>query len=126
MPSARENCASDAMTAIAVDYWKLLRVVERIMAALPEEKRTRIAAQLRFSTGRLDSHLASLNMSLPTFEGQVFSAELPAMAINADEFAGADILIIDSAIDPAVILNGKVIQNARVMLKEREANVSGN
>ncbi len=113
-----------AVTDMAVDFWKLLRVSERIMSALPEEKRKRIAAQVRFSAGRLESHLDVLGVSLPTFEGQVFGPELPAIAVNADEFEDVEILIVDSAVEPAVILNSKVIQNARVMLKEGNADVS--
>lgn len=116
-----------AVAELAVDFWKLLRVSERTMAGLPEEKRTRVAAQLRFSASRLDAHLEALGVSLPSFEGQVFGPELPAVAVNAEDFDGSeDILVVESALEPAVILNGKVIQNARVMLKEHKADVSGN
>ena len=120
-----EDREDAAVSGMAIDFWKLLRVSERIMAGLPEEKRKRIAAQLRFSSGRLDSHLEALGVSLPTFEGQSFGPALPAIAVNADEFDDVDTLIIESAVEPAVIRNGRVIQNARVMLKENEADVSG-
>lgn len=111
---------------LALDFWKLLRTSERIMSGLPEDKRTRFAAQLRFSSSRFDSHLESLGLSLPTFEGQLFGAELPAVAVNADDFETAQNLVVESAVEPALIWNGKVIQNARVMLKESQGDVSGN
>ena len=111
---------------MAVDFWKLLRVAERIMAGLPEDKQKRIAAQIRFSSGRLDGHLAALGLSLPTFEGQPFGAQLPAVAVNAEDFDLGEALVVESAVEPAVIKDGKVIQNARVVLKEGETGVSGN
>ena len=120
------NGAQSAAAGMAVDFWKLLRVIERALAALPEEKRKRIEAQLRFSASRLEGHLADLDISLATFEGQAFGPELPAVAVNADEFDDAGSLVVESAVEPAVILDGQVIQNARVMLREGTANVSGN
>ena len=126
MTENTDGGAQSAAAAMAVDFWKLLRVTERALAALPEEKRKRIEAQLRFSASRLEGHLADLDISLATFEGQTFGPELPAVAVNADEFEGAESLIVESAVEPAVLIDGKVIQNARVMLKEDTANVSGN
>jgi len=115
-----------ATSQMALDFWKLLRTSERLMAGLPEDRRTRMAAQLRFSTSRFEAHLDSLGLTMPTFEGQVFGPELPAVAVNADEFGPADDPIVDSAVEPALIWNGRVIQPARVMLKENQGNVSGN
>lgn len=115
-----------AASQLALDYWKLLRTSERIISGLPEDKRTRFAAQLRFSSSRFDSHLEALGLSLPTFEGQPFGVELPAVAVNADDFETPQNLVVDSAVEPALICNGKVIQNARVMLKESQGDVSGN
>lgn len=117
---------ADAVAALAVDLWKLLKVSERMLKSLPEDKRKRTGAQLRFSASRLDKHLEALNMSLETFDGHVFGPELPAVAINADDFDSAENLVVESAVEPAVILRDKVIQNARVMLRERDADVSGN
>lgn len=115
-----------AVPELAVDFWKLLRVSERILASLPEERRTRLSAQIRFSAGRLSQHLDALEISLATFEGQKFGPELPAIAINADDIEDGQEPLIESAVEPAVIWKGRVIQNAKVVLKGSEADVSGN
>lgn len=126
MPEDNSSLSVSATTGMSVDFWKLLRVAERIMLSLPEDKQKRVSAQLRFSANRLESHLSELNISLPTFEGQVFGPELPAMAVNADEFEDVECLIVESAVEPAVILNGQVIETAKVMLKEVAQDVSRN
>ncbi|NCP14618.1 MAG: hypothetical protein GW858_10720 [Sphingomonadales bacterium] len=121
-PLSRE----EAVPEMAVDFWKLLRVSERILASLPEERRTRLSAQIRFSAGRLSQHLDALDIRLATFEGQKFGPELPAIAINAEDIEEGQEPLIESAVEPAVIWKGRVIQNARVVLKGSDADVSGN
>jgi hypothetical protein len=115
-----------AVPEMAVDFWKLLRVAERILVSLPEEKRTRLSAQIRFSAGRLSQHLEALDISLATFEGQKFGPELPAVAINADDIEEGEEPLVESAVEPAVIWKGRVVQNARVILKGSDVDVSGN
>ena len=115
-----------AAAELAVDYWKLLKVCERLVKSLPEDRRKRAGAQVRFSASRLENHLDVLGIELLTFEGVQFGPELPAIAVNADDFGNAENLLVESAIEPAVIMHGKVVQNAQVTLKESEVNESGN
>ena len=111
---------------LAVDYWKLLKVCERLVKSLPEDRRKRAGAQVRFSASRLEIHLDALGIELLTFEGLQFGPELPAIAVNADDLGNAENLLVESAIEPAVIMHGKVVQNAQVTLKEGGINESGN
>lgn len=126
MNSKGDDVANLAAAELAVDYWKLLKVCERLVKATPEESRKRVGAQMRYSATRLESHLKNLGIELATFEGARFGPELPVIAINADDFANSENLLIESAVDPAVIMNDKVLQNARVMLRENDTNESGN
>lgn len=108
---------------LATDYWKLLRSCDRLTESLPGDRSERFAAQLRFSAGRLAQHLSALDIELATFEGQPFGPEIPAVAINHDEFSEADSLIVDKAIEPAIIHKGQVIHSARVAVKRAGDNV---
>lgn len=126
MDIEESDLESSVSIALAVDYWKLIKVCERLMAALPEEKRKRIEAQLRFSANRLETHLQTLHVELHTFEGQQFGPELPVIAVNAGDFESAQNLLVESAVEPAIIMNNRVLQNARVVLKEDGTHVFGN
>ncbi|USI79079.1 hypothetical protein [Sphingopyxis sp. USTB-05] len=121
MANELENWAN-----LAIDYWKLLRSCERISDNLSGDRSERFAAQVRFSSGRLAQHLSSLEVELATFEGQIFGPEIPAVAINHDEFDDAEPLVVDKAIEPAIICKGQVIHSARVAVKKAENNVSRN
>lgn len=101
--------------AIAVDYWKLLRSFERIAADAPPDRAARLQAQLRFSAARLETHLASQGMQLATYDGQVITAALPVVAINADEFDGKSGVVVESTIEPAVIAETRIVSVGRVV-----------
>ena len=126
MDTDNDEIEHSTAAELAVDYWKLLKVCDRLMKELSEDRRKRIGAQVRFSANRLESHLDALGIELLTFEGLQFGPELPAIAVNANDFGIAETLLVESAIEPAVIMHGKVVQNAQVTLKEGEINESGN
>lgn len=123
--SESERAIADRAASLAVDYWKLLRTCERMISSLPLDKSTRLGAQARYSAGRLEQHLGDLGLQLLTYEGQPFGPELPAVAVNSEEIDGHEGLVIESAVEPAVISDGRVIQTARVIVKEGIADVSG-
>lgn len=101
--------------ALAVDYWKLLRSFERLASEAPAEKSARLQAQVRFSASRLSTHLEVYGLKLVTFEEQVISAEMPVIAINADEFEGRPGVIVESTIEPAVVSGARIISVGRVL-----------
>jgi hypothetical protein len=117
---------AETLAQFAIDYWKLLRSFERSLSELSEERARRLSAQQRYSAARLGQHCEALEMRLLDFEGLSFGPELPAIPINADEFSAGAALIVDCAVEPAVLIGGKVFSPARVMLIEGVSDVSRN
>ena len=56
------------LAQLAVEYWKLLRTVERVIEAVSPDARERFVSQARYSASRLDALLIEQNMSLQAFE----------------------------------------------------------
>lgn len=119
------TCTPTAIAAISTDFWKLLRSYEGLAATLPVERTTRAAAQARYAANRLELHLDALGMKLVSFDGERIGAELPLIAVNADEFTQGDILEVETTLEPAIVAEGTVVQMARVIAK-RMNDVSGN
>ena len=116
------------LARLAVEYWKLLKAFERTIGRLPHEHVAKTTAQLRFSASRLDSLLMEGGLVLVTFDGQKFEPNISATALNVDDFADGETLIIESTVEPAVVENMNVLLMGKVMLKkfeEGERNVSG-
>lgn len=114
---------------LVVEYWKLLRAFERAIDRLPHEHVAKTAAQLRFSAGRLESLLKEGGLNLVTFDGQKFEPNIPATALNAEDFTDGELLVIDRTVEPAVVENMTVLLLGKVVLKRIKdggCDVSGN
>ena len=108
---------------------RLLRAFERTIDRLPYEHVAKTTAQLRFSAGKLDSLLNEGGLKLVTFDGQRFEPNLPASALNAEDFVEGEQLIVETTVEPAVVENMTVLLLGKVVLKKTEDgghDVSGN
>ena len=104
---------------LAVEYWKLMRTVERAIDVVPEHAKERVASQARYSASRLEALLGEKNMSLQVFEGMEFEVNLPAVAINGEEFQGAA-SVVERTLEPAVISSMRVLLMGKVFLAKKE------
>jgi hypothetical protein len=121
--------ADVAITAqMAIEYWKLLRAFDRMARRLPETHRAKAVSQARFSAGRFEALLRDAGFNLVTFDGQAFAPNLPAIALNADDFDGTVDLVVADTVEPAVLQGVQVLMMGKVMLAAAdngEQRVSG-
>lgn len=59
-------------------------------------------------------------MSLVHLDGREFEPSLPATAINIEDFEGAENLLVDMTVEPAVVQGMQVILMGKVLLKREE------
>ena len=119
------------LARLAVEYWKLLRSFERTVDFAPLDARTRLAAQARYAASRLEALLLDANMKIVSFEGVAFEVNLPAIAINGEDFVGQDNLVVDQTIEPAIVSDMAVLLMGKVLLQQSPKSgsyqdVSGN
>lgn len=105
-----------AMADLACEYWKLLRAFERSIGIAPEEARMRLAAQARYAGAKLDSILEGEGLRLVAFEGQPFEVNLPAVAVNAEDFLGGQFTLVERTLEPAVVSDEGVLVMGKVFL----------
>jgi len=113
------HTAETTLARLAAEYWKLLRVVERAVEVAPEDAKERIASQARYAASRLETVLSEQNMSVQGFDGMAFEVNLPASAINGDEFQEGDMPIVERTLEPAVISNMRVVLMGKVYLAKK-------
>src|SRR5215831_12821200 len=111
------------LARLAVEYWKLLRLVERVIATAPDGTRERIASQARYAAGQLETLLDEQNMSLQVFDGMRFEVNLPASPINGDEVADAATSMVERTLEPAVICDMRVVLPGKVFLAAKGVNM---
>ena len=113
------HTAETTLARLAAEYWKLLRVVERAVEVASEDAKERIASQARYAASRLETVLSEQNMSVQQFDGMAFEVNLPASAINGDEFQEGDMPIVERTLEPAVISNMRVVLMGKVYLAKK-------
>ena len=101
---------------LASEFWKLLRNYDRLVEAAPENLRPGLVAQAKFGTRRLSVILERAGLSLETFDGQIYSSNLPVIAVNADDFSDGPAAVIEQTLEPAVIVGTTTIKIGRVYL----------
>jgi hypothetical protein len=116
----------DAFSKLAVEHWRLIRVLSRLVDRLPHESQARVAAQARFASGQLDSLVKDQGLVLATFEGRRFEPSLPVTAVNAEDFAGATTLLVSETVEPTVMADGRVVQLGKVLVSEGGVDASRN
>jgi hypothetical protein len=107
------------LAQLAVEYWKLLRIMDRAIDSAPAAARERLASQARYSAARLDALLTEQNMSIHAFDGMDFEVNLPASAINADDFQAVDHSIVERTLEPAIISDMRVVLMGKVFLAKK-------
>ena len=112
--------SDETVARLAVEYWKLLRVLDRALDSVPEDRRERYASQRRYAAGRLDDILKERKMSVQSFDGMDFEINLPASAVNGDEFPGRADIVVVRTIEPAVIADMRPVLMGKVYLASKE------
>jgi hypothetical protein len=55
-------------------------------------------------------------MSVVTFDGQPFEINLPANALNAEDFVGQENLFVEQTLEPAIIADMRVVLSGKVII----------
>jgi hypothetical protein len=110
---------AEIFAQLATDYWKLMRAFDRARALVGSPHEARLDAQAKYAETRLASALDGASMRIVAYNGEIYSADLPVTAINADEFPNSDEagLRVASTLEPAVIQDMTVIRTGRVALE---------
>jgi hypothetical protein len=104
---------------LSIEYWKLLRSFERALESVTSERRPGLVAQVRYSSNRLEALLNECGMRLIAFDGVPFEVNLPAAAVNGDEFGPDENLFVERTIEPAVIWQMQIIVMGRAFLSRQ-------
>jgi hypothetical protein len=111
---------------LAIELWKALRSHERTLEYVPVAQVAKLEAQIRFSGNRLESVCQQAGFSLISFSGQ-YAPNLPATALNGDEFSGTnEPLIIGRTVEPAIVQRQdmRVMRMGKILLARGLPNVS--
>lgn len=109
---------AQTLVKLAAEYWKLLRSYERVVTTLPPDNK--LLSVGRNAERRLTSLMHEASLTLASYEGQPYSPNLAATAINLDEFSAEDELIVVQMLEPTILQNGIVLNSGKMLLEKTE------
>lgn len=118
---AKENEAlRKSLTNIAVEAWRLERLLYKLLLNLDAKEQARYSGKLRWFVKSTYTTLEEAGMKLVDYEGYPYDSGIPATPINLDDFSEDDSLYIGQMIEPVVIdKNGNVIHTGTVSLQKK-------
>ena len=109
---------SDALQDIAVESWRFVRLMNKLLTQLDAGEQGRYQNQIRFFLKKLDGSLASAGLKVVNLEGNPFDPGMAATAINIEDFQEEDELVVDQMIEPVIVGPDGLLHSGTVVLRK--------
>jgi hypothetical protein len=112
---------ADALALAATEHWRAARRLLRLASDLDPARLPREEAALRFGLNQLHGAMETLGMRISTFDGMVWTPEIPVEPVNADDFEDEAGLVVHETLEPTVLFNGRILRRGKVVLRKGDA-----
>lgn len=102
---------------IAIESWRFSRLFLRLLERLDAGESARFSNQCRYYQKRLEENFNLAGMRLVNIEGQPFDPGIAATAMNLEDFAPEDSLLVEQMLEPIIMGPEGLIRSGVVMLK---------
>ena len=89
-----------------------------MMARLDAGEANRYVSQLRYFQRKLDESLETAGLKLVNVEGHPFDAGMAASALNLNDFAPDDNLLVEQMVEPIIMGPEGLVRTGTVMLRK--------
>ena len=105
---------------IAVEAWRLERMLAKLLSNLDCKEQARYASKIRWFVKSTYTALDEAGLKLVDYEGHPYDSGIPVTPINLDDFSEEDALYISQMIEPIIIdSNGNVVHSGTVSLQKK-------
>lgn len=105
---------------VAVESWRFSRLFVRVVSKLDAGESGRFLNQMRYFQKKVEESLNANGLKLVNVEGLPYDAGVAASALNLDDFAADDHLIVDQMLEPIVMGPNGLRREGSVMLRKVE------
>ena len=109
---------SDALQDIAIESWRFVGLVNKLLTQLDAGERGRYQGQIRFFLRKLESNLESAGLKIVNLEGNPFDPGMAATALNIEDFSESDNLVVDQMIEPVIMGPEGLLRSGTVILRK--------
>jgi hypothetical protein len=117
---ANSDAMKDAVISMAVESWRVSRVLERLLAKLDISEQNRYKSQFNWFIKKVEGALESVDMRIVNVEGQSFDAGMAATPVNIEDFETDDSLFVDQMLEPIIMESEHLLKSGTVTLRRIE------
>ena len=111
-----------SLLEIAVESWRLGRLLNRLLTKLDADEQGRFRGQFRWFEKKLEDSLSDAGMRIVNVEGHAFDPGMAATPLNIEEFGSDDTLVVDQMLEPIIMeSDGVVARTGTVTLRKVES-----
>jgi hypothetical protein len=116
----REDVLVGTLVDVAVESWRFLRAMERVVASLDADQQRRAGSRFHYFQQRLADALGAVDLRLVQLDGAPFGPGLAATAVNAADFGPQADLVVDQTLEPVVLGPEGVVRLGTVTLRRAD------
>ena len=114
---SREQVLATTLVDVAIESWRFLRVMERVVHSLDADQQRRASSRFHYFQKRVVDALEGADLKLVLLDGSQFGPGLAATAVNAGDFGPHDKLVVDQTLEPVVMGPDGVVRPGTVTLR---------
>jgi hypothetical protein len=118
MSTAEESAEKyrSALIDAAVEGWRFSRLFSRLISKLDAGEGSRYLSQQRYFQKKISESLEDVGLKLVNVEGQVYDPGIAATALNLEDFAPHDVLMVEQMVEPIIMDANGLCRSGTVML----------
>lgn len=116
-PQEQIKALKDSIIAIAIEYWRLRKVLERLLNTVDANEQQRYLGKIRWFAKKTEEALKTAGLSIVNYEGQSYDPGIPASPINLEDFQPDDKLYVSQMLEPIIVdVDGNIVKTGTIAL----------
>ena len=108
---------TDSIVAIAVEYWRLMRVLMRLLNTVDAGEQQRYQGKIRWFSKKTEEALNAAGLSIVNYEGHPYDPGIPASPVNLEDFQPDDKLYVTQMLEPVILdAGGNLVKAGTIAL----------
>lgn len=110
----------EAVISMAIESWRIGRVIDRILLKLDAGEQNRFKSQYRWFMKKVDEALEQADLRIVNVEGHPFDPGMAATPLNIEEFDSKDDLMVEQMLEPIIMGKEGLVKTGTVTLRKVE------
>ena len=115
----KEETLRNSLLRVVAEAWRFKKAFERVLEMLGTNERRKNLSKLKWFEREITEAMTESGLKINNFEGQPYTAGIPATPINIEEFEDDYGLYVSQTLEPTVLdEDGNVLRSGFITLEK--------